>query len=578
MGRFVALCFLNNEQGKRTMLYVPDHQGLISDVQIKTSIKNLSDTVGWDYVFSIYDTGLRLTEFGNLASYKAYKIFHNGFCTGTCRRQGITDPQWCLKGTTDGKLVCGNDPGDDPMSRFYFKDGFMKCSGNTRITIPIEIYEFTGSVYPFTISNRVNVTDYTINLKTRLFSSSQADDPQISSTNFNTVFGLDRSSAQRCSFSSPSYVPNGSFTNIEYVNVKFNNAPIWSSRQTGDVRILRNNSIGNTGVYFGNSGIFYLLNVSNTQRTPSKIVIFLEDGCACAPFIWNKGGSGSWNWTSLSSGSSGTELDMNRYNFETISGSGSDWFSTTSGKKAFVVTLPTITRRNTQFLFSINNESNSNFYGIQFMFLDEDGQVVDRGSDLLGSNPEKFLCFDQLMRIWGDTYRLQTGSNNGFSRLYIGGDWNGQMGGPNILRSKGPEGTGDDLSTYLPSEYFLYDPRTNKLMTFSNGDIEGEYILYPIDGLMTDGNYIRTYPSNSQPGDAARWIMVPRPSRESNEHDKAVMFQSITNSDIVLGVQGGDSHWGWRTSSNEIQVYTGPHQKNQDGFLLCPNLTLRLNQ
>lgn len=577
MGKLVALCFINNEPGKATFLYIPWHQNLLTDVNVKTMVRSTTDTINYDFSYEIHDTNKMATD---VFSYTAYKIIPSGYCTGTCRTAGSTrnnDPQWCLKGTSDGKLVCGNDSNDN-MSLFYFKDGFMKCSGNSSIAVPVEVYSLNGSGGSFTLGSKVSVTDYTLTLRAPLFSSTQADDPQINSTNFNTVFGLPLSSAQRCSFSAPVTVPNESFRTIEYVNVKFNNAPIWSSRQTGDIRILRNNSVIVGGVDFAASAIFYRLSLSNTQRTPTKIVIFLEDGCACATYIWNKGGSGTWTWPNLSSTSGSGRLDMNRYNFETSSGP-EHWVLANSGKQAFVVNLPALTRRNTQFMFEINNNSNSSMYGLQFMFLDADGQIVDRGSDTLGSNPDRFLCYDQLMRIWGDTYRLNTNDAFGFSMIYVGDNWNGQDSGHNLLRSQGPHGGHRDTNIYYPYEYFLYDPRTYTLMTFSDTDNEGDFILYPVDGNITGGNVIRAYPLTTRPiGNAAQWVMVPRPSREINEHPKAVTFHTITNSNLVLGVEGGGHDWGWDIGNNEIIIHNGYPQKSQDGFLLCPNLTHKLRE
>lgn len=585
MGKLVALCFVNKEQGKTTLLKIPDHQGLLSDIDVKTQVKSSTDLLGFDYSFSIYDTGKAVSDGVGKEKYKAYKIFHNGFCLGTCRRQGINnDPQWCLKGTSGGKLVCGNDPGDDPLARFYFKDGFMKCSGNTTITIPVDIFILnTTTGGSFTLGSRVNVTDYTLTLKTPLFSVTQPDDPQISKTNFNTEFGNMFDSDRDCSFSSPSYVPSGSYnSNLEYVNVKFNKAPIWSTRQTGDNNIVRN-LCRNDG--YKNSYIFYLLELSSSQRVPSKLVVFLENGCYMKPQIWNLGaGSSSKYWTNLESAS---ELDMNKYNFEKKgSPSTNVWFGSSDGKKAFVVDLPDLKRSKTQFSFEINNGSNSSMYGMQFMFLDADGQIVDRGSDLLETNPNKFLCYDQLIRLWGDTFRQATfrGQNRGFAPIFVASDTS--------IRSNGSEfgSSSIDITANTKENYFIYDPRDQKLKAISDGTKEIDLIValrgsqdtgtsdysYGLPGdryfpeSQGDPNAytVRVFKDWQVPGDAGRWIMEPRsnPETEKVVTFKSKIFPTNNSNKYLLGVEGGGSQWGWDYSNRNILI--GRPDVKQSGFVI----------
>lgn len=567
----VALCFRNSDTTLRTLLATQDHQGLISDTQMKTVV--LSGTFGYDCVFQIRDTSKVFTDSVSKFSYKLYKIFNKGACFGKCRRSSSqTDPEWCLKGTPDGNLVCGNDPGNNEyqLAQFYFKNGFMKCAGNDSLSIPIDVYSVKNEPN-FLTDTKVNITDYDYIATSRLFSTSQADDPQLDKTNINTTFGMNRDMAMSCSLSKPDNVPSGSYTYIEYLNVKFNNPPIWSKRQTGDVRLVRDKS--KYGWYY-NSAIHYNLSLSNTQRVPSKLVIFLEDGCACAPWIWNKGGPGS-NWTALYGG---TELDMKKYNFETVSSPQNDnyWFATMNGKKAFVVNLPSITRSKTQFAIEINNDKNSNFYGIQFMFLDADGQIVDRGSDLLNSNPDKFWCYDQLMRLRSSMY------NTG---IYMGGNNNDQNDGSMLLRSAGWS-TGSDFSRYSPEYYFLYDPRTQRLMAVHDGLNETDVILVPRgDFNQTDvtsygpdrdkwipakapipeGYFIHAFKDMPQIGDEGRWIIEVR-----NDTNKEVIFRNKTNINQMLGVRGGRDN-GWYTASNVMEICACPPAQN--GLFLGPSLT-----
>lgn len=599
--RTVALCFRNNDTSLKTLLAVTDPQGLLADTIVKSKVTNGS--FGYDCVYEIRDTQRSITDTSSRLKYKLYKIFHKGYCLGKCRRPSSTnDPEWCLKGTSEGgKLFCGTDPGDSALARFYFKDGIMKCSGDTSLNIPIDIYSINENTPGnFTINSLVSVSDYEYIPTTRLFSATSSDDPKITKTNYNSVFGMDTRNAQSCSFSNPSIVPQSSSVAMEYLNVKFNNLPVWSKRQTGDVRILRNlsrNRDSGGDVLYMNSHLFYYLELDGSKRIPSKIVVFLEDGCHANFWLWNKGGNGTWNWTNINGA---TELDMTKYNYETIGTPVTQgWFGTNNGKKAFVLNLPTLTRNKTQFAIEINNDKNSSMYGIQFMFMDADGQIVDKGSDLLQSNPDKFLCYDQLIRLWGDTFKQATldGRGWGYGGLYMGNNNNDQNEGSMLLRSYGWIIRDANISNYAPQDYFIYNPQSQRLIAVHDGEKEADVIIAPRGNNVTRGTqdsygpngdnndwwapqrgnipnefYLHAFLDSNSIGDEGRWIIDNR-----IDAIKEVTFKNKLNTNMYISVKGGGNQWGWDVGSRIMLVYDRPDQ-HSNGLIMSPSLTRRIQE
>jgi hypothetical protein len=526
--------------------------GTHNDEKLITS--KMSTLNDYAAMFILKKVNLTAIQPGSTTGYQVYEFGNANNCSGICRLPGssFNNPDNPNIETrlqiSDGILVVGNNPSIPDNKSFYFKDGYLIAFKHPAIKLPVDLYLVP---YGQTISNdkKLNITDYYYTPISRTVNfAGQQNHPFISGSNYTTTFNNYYGDQTRpFSFTTPrfaNFFGNNNFKYISYGNVQFVNHPIWTRYQTGDARLA--NSLMKL-TFFSGSRIFYKLYLTSSNKVPTKLIVELQDGCACAPWIWNNGS----NFTSLPL----SPIDMKKFDYSTSSTNTHPWTVAGNGNNLFSADLTAlnINRQESMFNFEINNDANSDIYGIRFMFLDADNNIVNYGSDNLGQYPWDFVGWDQLLRLFTDQSNYV---------VYSGEGGNGQ-GGTNEnhqVRSRGSAGTNDDPNRR--SDIFAYDFRMKHIYQFEKSDadqigyclgIRGSECSGSANGCWegwtrgpaTKGYYIRTNLCDSG-NNTMKWNIEP-----TEAGSRYVQIVSVSDTNLSFNVQGDNAY----TAANEIILW-----------------------